>query len=130
MPALAAAATMPPMTQTILIVDDHAGFRRAARALLLADGFEVVGEAAEGREALEVADRLRPAVVLLDIQLPDIDGFQVAAGLALLAPPPAVVLISSRDRASYGPQLAGAPVTGFLPKSHLTGAAIRALTGG
>ena len=89
-----------------------------------------MGEAAEGREALEVADRLRPAVVLLDIQLPDIDGFQVAAGLALLAPPPAVVLISSRDRASYGPQLAGAPVTGFLPKSHLTGAAIRALTGG
>ncbi len=121
---------MRPMTQTILIVDDHAGFRRAARATLLADGFEVVGEAADGRDALAAAERLRPAVVLLDIQLPDIDGFQVALGLAALVPPPAVVLISSRDRASYGPQLAVAPVAGFLPKSHLTGAAIRVLTGG
>jgi DNA-binding NarL/FixJ family response regulator len=117
------------MTHTILIVDDHAGFRRAARALLTADGFTVVGESADGREAIAAAERLRPAVVLLDIQLPDIDGFQVAGALAAMVAPPEVVLISSRDRASYGPQLMDAPVAGFLPKSQLTGAAIRALTG-
>ena len=117
------------MTHTILIVDDHAGFRRAARALLIADGFTVVGAVADGLAALEAAERLRPAVVLLDIQLPDIDGFQVATALAAMAAPPQVVLISSRDRASYGPQLTDAPVAGFLPKSHLTGAAIRALVG-
>lgn len=117
------------MTHTILIVDDHAGFRRAARALLTADGFTVVGAVADGLEALEAVERLRPAVVLLDIQLPDLDGFQVAIALAATATPPEVVLISSRDRASYGPQLTDAPVAGFLPKSHVTGAAIRALVG-
>jgi len=118
---------MPRMTRTILIVDDHPGFRRAARALLTAEGFEVVGEAADGRVAIVEAERLRPGIVLLDIQLPDGDGFAVAEVLAARKQPPAVILISSRDGASYGPQLTAARVSGFLPKSRLTGAAIRAL---
>jgi two-component system response regulator EvgA len=118
------------MPRSILIVDDHPGFRQAARALLEAEGFTVVGEASDGEAALAEAERLRPAVVLLDVQLPDIDGFQVATALAAMVAPPEVVLISSRDRASYGPQLTDAPVAGFLPKSHLTGEAIRALMSG
>ena len=80
---------------SVLIVDDHAEFRRSARALLEADGYTVVGEAGDGVEAIAEAERLRPEVVLLDIQLPGIDGFAVAERLASSAHPPAVVLISS-----------------------------------
>lgn len=120
---------MHGMTRTILIVDDHPGFRRAARALLDAEGFEVVGEAGDGRSALGEVDRLRPGVVLLDVQLPDLDGFAVADLIAAAAEAPLVILVSSRDRGSYGPQLDAAAVAGFIPKSGLTGAAIRALIG-
>ena len=59
------------MAWSLLIVDDHAGFRAGARALLQVDGFEVLGEAPDGESALEAARRLRPRVVLLDIQLPE-----------------------------------------------------------
>jgi DNA-binding NarL/FixJ family response regulator len=120
---------MSRMTETILVVDDHAGFRRSIRALLRAEGFEVVGEAPDGRTALSEAERLRPALVLLDIQLPDIDGFAVATALADFADPPDVILISSRDRSAYAPQLDAAPVRGFITKNQLNGAAIRSVTG-
>lgn len=120
---------MRPMTRSILIVDDHPGFRRAARALLDAEGFAVVGEAADGEAAVAETERLRPAIVLLDIQLPDLDGFEVAARLATMAVPPIVVLISSRSRRSYAEQLLGARVAGFIPKGDLTGPALRALVG-
>ena len=66
----------------MVIVDDHPGFRSSARALLEAAGFEVVGEAGDGASGLATVDRLRPRIVLLDIQLPDIDGFAVAERLA------------------------------------------------
>ena len=69
------------MATTVLIVDDHPGFRASARMLLEAEGFDVVGEAGDGRSGLDAAAELRPDVVLLDIQLPDMDGFAVAAGL-------------------------------------------------
>ncbi|MCY7417778.1 MAG: response regulator transcription factor [Chloroflexi bacterium] len=117
------------MTHSILIVDDHAGFRRSARALLEAEGFDVVGEAATGRAALVEVERLHPRVVLLDIQLPDLDGFAVVSALAATTRPPVIILISSRDRGSYEPQLATADVLGFIPKSRLSGAAVRELTG-
>lgn len=115
------------MTRTILVVDDHAGFRRSVRALLNAEGFEVVGEAPDGRSALAEAQRLRPGLVLLDIQLPDMDGFAVATALEATPDPPAVILISSRDRASYGPQLDASNVAGFITKNQLDGESIRAL---
>jgi len=120
---------MPPVSRTVLIVDDHPGFRRSARALLDADGFRVVGEAADGMTAIAEAARLAPELVLLDIQLPDVDGFVVATALANAQPQPQVILISSRDRASYAPQLESAPVAGFITKADLTGRAIRAVTG-
>ena len=93
------------MRPTVLIVDDHDGFRESARALLEAEGFAVVGDAADGAAALVATLRLRPDVVLLDVQLPDVDGFAVAERLAALSEPPRVVLISSRDAAAYGPRL-------------------------
>lgn len=106
---------------TVLIVDDHAGFRASARALLDAEGFAVIGEAGDGASALEQVHRLRPDVVLLDIQLPDMDGFAVAERIAADPGPPAVVLISSRDAAAYGPRVSRSPVVGFLSKSDLSG---------
>ncbi|MFI6478661.1 response regulator transcription factor [Nonomuraea sp. NPDC050663] len=111
----------------MLIVDDHAGFRSSARALLEADGFDVVGEAATAEEALDEVARVRPGVVLLDIHLPDADGFAVACALAGTAQPPDVVLISSREAVTFGPRLPEATTRGFLPKHRLSGAAIRAL---
>jgi two-component system response regulator EvgA len=114
---------------TVLIVDDHDAFRGAARSLLELEGFDVVGEAADGRDALAITERLRPEVVLLDIQLPDVDGFTVAADLAAVAPAPTVVLISSREAETYGARLAGAPVRGFLSKRELSGAALARLLG-
>jgi len=112
---------------TVVIVDDHPGFRSSARALLEAAGFEVVGEAEDGVSALAAVDRLRPRIVLLDIQLPDIDGFAVAERLARAGDPPAVVLVSARDISSYRRRLAGSPVRGFLSKSELSGNALSAL---
>jgi DNA-binding NarL/FixJ family response regulator len=115
--------------RTVLIVDDHAGFRGAARALLEAAGFEVVGEAGNGMEALQASAVLRPDIVLLDIQLDEVDGFDVADRLATDADPPAVVLVSSRDAVAYGPRLARTPARGFIPKSGLSGEALTALVG-
>jgi DNA-binding NarL/FixJ family response regulator len=118
-----------PMSRTVLIVDDHAEFRASARALLEADGFVVAGEAVDGAQAVAMAASLRPAIVLLDIALPDIDGFAVAVRLADTDEPPDVILVSSRERAVYGRRIDRAPVRGFVPKRALSGAAIGALLG-
>jgi DNA-binding NarL/FixJ family response regulator len=117
------------MRPTVLIVDDHAAFRASARALLQAEGFEVIGEATDGAEAVEAVAIMRPQIVLLDIQLPDLDGLTVAEQLAAAPDPPAVVLISSRDAAAYGPRLRDTPVRGFIAKSGLSGEALAALIG-
>ena len=108
------------MPKRVLIVDDHASFRAAARAMLEADDFEVVGEAADGTGALDACSRLEPAVVLLDVQLPDLDGFAVAERLSQQRRPPKVVLVSSRSAAGYRRRLVGVPVRGFLTKSELS----------
>jgi two-component system response regulator EvgA len=115
---------------SILIVDDHATFRGQARALLERDGFDVVGEADDGTTGLAIARRLRPDLVLLDIGLPDVEGFEVASALAADGPPPLVVLTSSRDASAYGPRLAASRALGFIPKDELSGSAIRALAEG
>jgi CheY-like chemotaxis protein len=107
---------------SLLIVDDHADFRAGARALLEVDGFRVLGEAADGEAALEAARRLRPQVVLLDVQLPGMDGFAVADRLALGDDPPMVVLISSRAVESFRHRLRAArSVRGFIAKAELSG---------
>ncbi len=115
------------MGRTVLVVDDHADFLRAATALLTADGFTVVGSAATGAEALLANEALRPQVVLVDIRLPDIDGLTVADRLSALLEPPEVVLVSSRDASTYGARLRSSPARGFLVKADLSGAALRRL---
>jgi DNA-binding NarL/FixJ family response regulator len=115
---------------SILIIDDHTAFRVQARAILEADGFSVIGEAADGTSGLAAARTLRPDLVLLDIGLPDVEGFEVARALAADGPPPFVVLTSSRDASAYGPRLSSSRVLGFVPKDELSGAAIRAFTDG
>jgi DNA-binding NarL/FixJ family response regulator len=115
------------MGGTVLIVDDHAAFRSFARALLEAEGFDVVGEAEDGTSALAAVARLRPAVVVLDVQLPDIDGFQVAKRLHEHNDAPAVVLVSTREASAYRRRLAETPARGFIQKGELSGAAVAAL---
>jgi two-component system nitrate/nitrite response regulator NarL len=112
---------------TVLVVDDHDGFRSFARSFLGANGFDVVGEAIDGASALSEARRLRPEIVLLDIQLPDMDGLDVARELLGEPAAPAIVLISSRDASDYGPSIAASGARGFLTKSGLTASAIREL---
>ena len=111
----------------VLIVDDHPSFRASARTLLEAEGFEVVGEAETGDAALKAVQELRPELVLLDVQLPDFDGFEVAARLQELDDPPEVVLTSSRDGADYGRCIAASGARGFVPKAELSGSALAAL---
>ena len=116
---------MPP--PTVLIVDDHPSFRYLARTLLESEGFEVVGEAQDGASAVEAAGQLQPQVVLLDVQLPDTDGFAVAAQLRDRQPSLAIVLTSSRDSSDYGRLIDVCGAQGFIPKAELSGDAICAL---
>jgi DNA-binding NarL/FixJ family response regulator len=124
---VAAIARSFSVRPTVLIVDDHAAFRASATALLRAEGFDVIGECADGEQAVEAVQRLHPDVVLLDVQLPGLDGFSTAALIAEIADGPAVVLISSRTAADYGARVIEAMVCGFLVKSELSGVALRAL---
>jgi DNA-binding NarL/FixJ family response regulator len=122
-----AAAPYDGGVTTVLVVDDHATFRATARALLEAEGFDVVGEAADGEETLAQVARLRPEIVLLDVQLPDMDGFEIAARLARDGSSAQIILISSRDASDFGSIVVESEVCGFVTKDALSGAAIRAL---
>jgi DNA-binding NarL/FixJ family response regulator len=113
--------------RTIVVVDDHPTFRATARVLLEAEGFDVIGEAEDGASALEQVAALRPEVVLLDVQLPDIDGFEVAARLQRNGERSQIVLTSSRDAADFGTLVERSGARGFVPKDELSGAAIAAL---
>jgi DNA-binding NarL/FixJ family response regulator len=108
------------VTLTVLVVDDHSGFRHEARRLLEDAGYDVVGEAADASSALTAARRLSPSIVLLDVQLPDDDGFAVARVLTGVADPPAVVLISGRDQSDYSTRFDECGAVGFVPKGDLT----------
>lgn len=111
---------------TVLIVDDHPSFRASARAILEADGFTVVGEAEDGAAGLEALRRLRPDVVLLDVQLPDMTGFDVCVACGDLETT-SIVLTSSRDATDFGSLIASSGARGFVPKAELSGAAVVAL---
>lgn len=115
------------MMETVLIVDDHASFRTSAKRVLEDAGYEVIGEAHDGESAIAAARDLRPEVVLLDVELPDINGFEVAPRLGLDDYAPAVILTSSRDRGEFGGIIAVSCARGFLPKGELSGPALAAL---
>jgi DNA-binding NarL/FixJ family response regulator len=112
---------------TVLIVDDHAGFRTHASELLASAGFEVVAEAADGRTACGLAVRFDPTLVLLDIQLPDIDGFAVAREIVDGPSASAVVLVSTRDSTDYGRRPLDCGAVAFISKSRLSGDTLRAI---
>jgi DNA-binding NarL/FixJ family response regulator len=115
------------MAHTVLIVDDHPSFRASARILMEADGFEVVGEAPDGESALVEVARLHPDLVLLDVQLPDIDGFAVAARLTVDPDAPVIILVSSRDFTDFGPLVSRSGARGFVPKAELSGERVQEL---
>jgi DNA-binding NarL/FixJ family response regulator len=115
------------MAMTVVIVDDHPSFRASARALLELEGFEVVGEAADGVSALELTRDLQPELVLVDVSLPDIDGFDVAERLA--GGPSAVILTSSREQRQLGRRVRSSGALGFVPKDRLSGPVLYELLG-
>jgi DNA-binding NarL/FixJ family response regulator len=120
----------PSVAITVLVVDDHPSFRRFARRLLEAAGFEVVEEAGDGASALDAARALRPDVVLLDVLLPDTTGFAIAEALSSEPGGPTVVLTSSRSAADLGSSIARSSARGFIAKRDLTAASFAALVGG
>lgn len=116
------------MTKTVLIVDDHPSFRASARRMLEADNYEVVGEARDGGAALAAAQQLRPDLVLLDVRLPDVDGFEVTRRLLdACGPTPQIVLVSSHDSTDLGDEIGASGARGFVPKSELSAEAITLL---
>ena len=114
---------------TVLIVDDSDGFRRSARLLLEDDGFEIVGEAEDGGGAIAQVERLQPALVVLDVQLAQEDGFDIAETLAARADPPIVVMVSTRAESTYAERLATTPARGFIAKADLSGETLAAMIG-
>ncbi|HSI79848.1 MAG TPA: response regulator transcription factor [Solirubrobacterales bacterium] len=111
----------------VLIVDDHPGFRASVRRLLEGQGFEIVGEAADGAQALRCAAEVEVDLILLDIHLPDLDGRDVAGRLGATPDAPAIVLISSRDIDDLDDSVERAGARGFISKAELSGDALAAL---
>jgi DNA-binding NarL/FixJ family response regulator len=112
---------------TVLIVDDHPSFRTSARRVLEDAGFDVIGEASDGQSGIAAARALQPAVVLLDVQLPDVSGFEIAEQLTSEDGAPAVILTSSRDGDDYVGLIAHSGARGFVPKGELSGVALEEL---
>jgi CheY-like chemotaxis protein len=119
--------TIPPMRRRVLIVDDNGAFRAAARQLLERSGFIVVAEAETGNKGVVEAKLHNPDLALVDVQLPDCDGFEVTEQLSGLMSPPQVILISSLDGSDFGALVGGSSALGFIPKAELSARAIEAL---
>ena len=119
-----------PRAGTLVVVDDHAGFRQVVRAMLTEAGWQVIGEASTGGAVLDMVMRLAPDLVLLDVVLPDMDGFAVAERLAAAGCTSAVVLISGHDRSDFAGRVRAAPVRGFLAKEMISGRALAQLLDG
>ena len=122
--------TIRSMGRTVLIVDDHRGFRAQARVLLEAAGYEVAGEAEDGLSGVRAASELQPHVVLLDVQLPDISGIEVGRRILEQPNPPAIVLISSREASDYGGGIERSGARGFISKAELSARALEAVLDG
>jgi two-component system, NarL family, invasion response regulator UvrY len=118
------AAVAPPVR--VLIVDDQAPFRRAARAVLAATpGFEAVGEAESGEQATELADELAPALVLMDINMPGIDGIETSRRITASLPGTVVVLLSTYQADDLPGDAASCGAAGYVHKEDFGPAVLR-----
>ena len=115
---------------SVLLVDDHAAFRAIARTVLARSGFDVIGEATDGEDALVAAASMRPQIVVLDVRLPGIDGFEVARRLLAGARPPVVVLVSTSEATDYGKRIGESGAIGFITKSKLSEDTLHAILRG
>jgi DNA-binding NarL/FixJ family response regulator len=115
------------MGASVLIVDDHSGFRTQARRMLESEGYRVVGEAGDAASAIEAARALGPELALVDVYLPDGDGFEVASRLRGLEAAPAVVLTSSHDGTEFARCVIESGARGFVPKTELSRESIEEL---
>lgn len=116
------------VAHTVVIVDDHPSFRASARAMLEESDFEIVAEASDGATALAVVAEQLPDVILLDVQLPDMTGFEICELIDQVDGfEPAIVLTSSRDLEDYGELVDSSCARGFVPKAELSGEALSAL---
>jgi DNA-binding NarL/FixJ family response regulator len=115
------------MTRTVVVIDDNEPFRSWACDLLAREGYAVIGHAGAGADALRLAEALRPDVLVLDVQLPDMSGFEVLRRLPGGAGATEVVLISARDRDDYGSAVLHSGARAFIGKSELSGRALRAV---
>lgn len=127
LPQAIRAGTILPMSRRVLIIDDNDAFRAAARQLLERSRFVVVAEAQNGQEAIREAQTHQPDLAIVDLQLPDFDGFEVAERLHTLDPAIRVILTSSLDGSDFGALVAGSNALGFVGKSDLSARAIEAL---
>jgi two-component system invasion response regulator UvrY len=111
----------------VLVVDDHVQFRQAMRELVdSTPGFQVLGEAGSGEEALEMSERLDPQLVLLDVHLPGMDGIEAARGLTAVSPHPTVFLLSADDRVALSVAVESSGAATFVRKRDFCSAALRA----
>lgn len=117
------------MAQTVLVVDDHDGFRASTRRLLERDRYRVV-EATDGAHAIAQAVAERPDLILLDVHLPDMNGFEVAAALRRAGGAGAILLISTHPAEDYAEQIAGSAADGFIDKADLSVSTIAAMLAG
>jgi DNA-binding response OmpR family regulator len=117
----------PTTGSTVLIVEDHPSFLAVARFLLETDGFVVVGVATDGASAVRETLRVSPEIVLLDVSLPDIDGFEVASRLRAAGASSRIVFTSSRDGSDFGSKITDSGGSGFIAKAELSGEVLRAL---
>jgi DNA-binding NarL/FixJ family response regulator len=115
------------MARTVLVIDDHAGFRAIARTILEEAGYVVVAEAADGESGVAAAVRTTPDIAIVDVQLPDMDGFEVTRHLLEGGAGPAIVLVSTRDRSDFGSLVESSGANGFVPKAEISAESLAAV---
>ncbi len=118
----------PGSPRSVLVVDDQAPFRFAARAVLRRlEGFEFAGEASSGPEAIELVDRLHPALVLMDINMPEMSGIEATRQIVSAHPEVVVILCSTYDAADLPPAASASGATAYVNKERLASDTIRQL---